>query len=66
MEIDKKSKFIIIFGNGLKNLDFGRQNLDGRAKCFAQKKEKIYVISWGKFIKKLIIQCFIIPTFIAL
>jgi len=30
----------MIFGNGLKKFDFARQNLDGRAKCLAQKNEK--------------------------
>jgi len=30
----------MIFGNGLKKVDFARQNLDGRAKCLAQKNEK--------------------------
>jgi len=30
----------MIFGNGLKKFDFARQNLDGRAKCLAQKMKK--------------------------
>jgi len=30
----------MIFGNGLKKFDFPRQNLDGRAKCLAQKNEE--------------------------
>jgi len=30
----------MIFGNGLKQFDFARQNLDGRAKCLAQKNEE--------------------------
>jgi len=30
----------MIFGNGLKKLDFARKNLDGRAKCLAPKNEK--------------------------
>jgi len=40
IEIDKKSTFIMIFGNGLKKFDFARPNLDGRAKCLAQKMQK--------------------------
>jgi len=30
----------MIFGNGLKKFDFARRNLDGRAKCLAQKNEE--------------------------
>jgi len=30
----------MIFENGLKKFDFARQNLDGRAKCLAQKNEE--------------------------
>jgi len=30
----------MIFGNDLKKFDFARQNLDGRAKCLAQKNEE--------------------------
>jgi len=40
--ISKKMKntFIMIFENGLKKFDVARQNLDGRAECWAQKNEK--------------------------
>jgi len=35
----------LIFGNGLKKCDFTRQNLDGRAKCLAQKmREKTLIL----------------------
>jgi len=30
----------MIFKNGLKKFEFARQNLDGQAKCLAQKIEK--------------------------
>jgi len=30
----------MIFGNSLKKFDFARQNMDGRAKCLAQKMKK--------------------------
>jgi len=38
----------MIFGNGLKKFDFARRNLDGRAKCLAQKMKKTLVSSDNK------------------
>jgi len=37
---NEKSIFLQIVGNGLKKLDFARQNLYGRDKCLARKNEK--------------------------
>jgi len=47
----------MIFGNGLKKFDFARQNLDGRAKCLAQKTKKHCSLAKPNFLTVIAEKC---------